>query len=64
MADDVVSSLDLGRHHPSLPIQVRSTVAIQAFGPNQFYDWLTTSIVYTIDESHEAGRKLQHDLGL
>lgn len=63
LADDVVSALSLGRHHRSLPAEVRSAVAVEAFGSDEFCDWIATRTVFTIGETHEAGRKLRIALG-
>ena len=64
LADKIISALSLGRYHRDLPIDVRSNVAMEAFGPGEFYSWLESRKVFTLDETNEAGRKLRNDLGL
>jgi hypothetical protein len=62
LADKIVPALSLGRYHRNLPIDVRSAVAVEAFGLDEFYSWLATRKVFTIGENHVAGRKLRNDL--
>lgn len=63
LADKIVSSLSLGRYHSSLPIEVRTSVAVEAFGPNDFYSWLTSRKIFTLGETHKAGQNLRNALG-
>lgn len=61
-ADGLVSSLSLGRFHSDLPQDVRTSVAVEFFGPDKFFEWLSSRKVTLLNEKDEKYRKLIHDL--
>jgi hypothetical protein len=61
-ADGLVSSLSLGRFHSDLPRDVRTSVAVEFFGPDRFFEWLSSRKVTLLNEKDETYRKLTNDL--
>jgi ATP-dependent Lhr-like helicase len=61
-ADGLVSSLSLGRFHSDLPQDVRTSVAVEFFGPDKFFEWLSSRKVTLMNEKDETYRKLMNDL--
>jgi hypothetical protein len=61
-ADGLVSSLSLGRFHSDLPQDVRTSVAVEFFGPDKLLEWLISRKIALLNEKDEKYRKLIHDL--
>jgi hypothetical protein len=57
-ADDLIDSLSLGRFHSDLPQDVRTSVAVEFFGPERFIAWLSSRKILLLNGKDEKCRKL------